>query len=459
MLPSVCGVASINERHRKDGVSVFRVMWRTDGRQQSESFSARGTSQRERDAARRVAEQFQAAVERIGPAAALRQRDAREGRSTMGDDSVPLLKDWFVEHLETATALTAGTRDEYRRLAERTWMPAFGEFPLDAITREDVARWVTKMRSTRTQGGSKPGVLLSSKSMRNAHGLLSTVLGSAVRAGKIPSNVAHGIPIPRTVKEEHVFLTGPEFAAFLPHVEEYYQPLVAFLAGTGLRWGEATCLRWTEVDLDAVDPCVRVVRAWKHGEGGVREEGTPKTTKSRRTVFLPEQLADLLRQMRRRDRADGIPATGLVFRTPKVTRPDGRTHGGTTVLHQNFYVRVWQPAVRSYAGDIIEEFRAPSGRLQRRVAEKGPGKHPRVHDLRHTYASMGIASGVKLPALQRSLGHESIVTTVDTYGHLDPAEGREIARAATGFLAFAMPRIHDAAAVPGPSVSHELVGA
>lgn len=48
----------------------------------------------------------------------------------------------------------------------------------------------------------------------------------------------------------------------------------------------------------------------------------------------------------------------------------------------------------------------------------GPGKRPRIHDLRHTFASWAIRASVPLPVLQRQLGHESIQTTVDRYGHL-----------------------------------------
>ena len=446
MLPSVQRMASINDRQRADGTPVFRVMFRMDGRQKSESFIARGTSPSAREEASRAAERFKALVERIGPHAALRTRDARDGADAEG--AVPLLKDYFEHHLALGSALTDGTKDEYRRVAARTWLPVFGEFPLDAITRVDVARWVTRMATEPTIGGSKPGVILSSKSMRNAQGLLSSVLTSAVREDLITRNVAQGVAIPRGVKEEQVYLTAAEFAAFLPHVAPYYQNLVIFLVSTGLRCGEATCLRWSEVDLDSLDPQVRVIRAWKHGPKGMRIEGSTKTTKSERTVLLAEQAADLLRAMRREARARGVGAQDLVFTTP----PAKETGPGEVIRHQNFYARVWQPAVRAYAGDELEAVKSPSGKVQYRVKKKGPGKHPRIHDLRHSFASSGITDNASLAALQRSLGHESITTTIDTYGHLDVTEGRQVARAATKYLALALPTIHD----PAPALEQPV---
>ena len=59
--------------------------------------------------------------------------------------------------------------------------------------------------------------------------------------------------------------------------------------------------------------------------------------------------------------------------------------------------------------------------------EEATGKRPRVHDLRHTYASWAIRSGTPLPVIQRQMGHESIQTTVDTYGHLVRADLHDLA--------------------------------
>ena len=81
-----------------------------------------------------------------------------------------------------------------------------------------------------------------------------------------------------------------------------------------------------------------------------------------------------------------------------------------------FWNRVWKPAVIAFAGDQWVTLRDAAGRPQVVVTKRGPGKHPRIHDLRHTFASWAIQSNVPLPVIQRQLGHESITTTIGVYG-------------------------------------------
>ena len=78
------------------------------------------------------------------------------------------------------------------------------------------------------------------------------------------------------------------------------------------------------------------------------------------------------------------------------------------VRAQNFHSNAWGPALA-------------------KATEKGLTKKPRVHDLRHTNASWLIQAGVPLTVIQRHLGHESIQTTSDRYGHLDRSSSRVVA--------------------------------
>lgn len=377
-------MASIQTRRLTSGDLAYRVMFRIDGQQRSETFH---------DA--KAAADFAKLVDRIGAEAAVAVRDARSGARR--DTDIPTLDEWFAHHLEHATSITAGTRAEYRRIAERTWGTSLGPLPLDAITRDDVARWIGRQAATKTRRGTNP----TSKTIANAHGLLSTVMASAVDAGHIPANPCRGLGIPRTERGEMVFLSPAEFAVLLAHIPPRWQPLIAFLAGTGMRWGEATALRWGDVDLDADQPVVRVARAWKRGENA-NELGAPKTRRGVRTVSLPPQLVEQLLPLR------GAPDR-LVFTADR----------GGVVHHGNFRHRFWVKAVDAAA----------------------LGKRPRIHDLRHSHASWLIAAGVPLPVIQRRLGHESIQTTVDVYGHLAPDALEVAASAAGAALVQAMPEL------------------
>lgn len=190
------------------------------------------------------------------------------------------------------------------------------------------------------------------------------------------ANPAAGARLPRTERREMVFLSRDEFAILVAAVTEPWRPLVEFLVASGCRWGEATALRPGDVDRAAAT--VRIARAWKYSPGTGYIIGAPKTRKSVRTINIPKPLLGRLDY-----------SNDWLF----VNRTEGpiRIHG--------FQSRVWQPALKRAEPDI--------------------GKRPRVHDLRHTCASWLIQAGVPLPVVQQHLGHESIETTVGTYGHLD----------------------------------------
>lgn len=361
---------------------------------------------------------FGALVDRIGGKA------ARESRHQIvaGARRSLTLSAWLDRHLDLiAASVTPGTVADYRRMADRTWLPALGHLPLEAITREAVTRWVAQQRTVETYASKLTRARLihqqrkgadvvvpesktySPKAIANAQRFLSAVLASAVDAGHIPTNVARGIALPSDAeRREMTLLTQGDFARLLAALDPHWQPLVALLAGTGLRWGEATALQPGDFDLDADQPTVRVMRAWKKGADGPYL-GSPKSRRGVRTVTLGRSLVDQVRPL-----VEGARRGGLVFTTRE----------GTRIQSQHFAYRVWRPALA-----------------------KAGLEHLRVHDLRHTHASWLIAAGVNLPVIQRRLGHESIKTTVDVYGHLAPDAHAGAAEAADLAMAAALPQI------------------
>lgn len=357
-------------------------MYRIDGKQASDSFVDP-----------RTAERYKRLVEQLGGRAA---RDSLTAH-TLSGGGVPTLAEWLEHYLAHLTNATAGTVAEYRRLAARTWLPQIGHLPVDVITKDAVRAWVGHQSRATTRRG-KP---TSAKTIANAQRLLSQVFSGAVEAGHRPDNPARKIALPKGRREEMVFLSPGEFAALLAAVPAFWQPLIVTLAGTGMRWGEVTALRWGDVDLDADQPALIVTRAWKKG-ATTRELGAPKTDRSRRTISLPPEVVDVLRPMRG-------AADVQVFTGPR----------GGTVHHQAFHPRVWTPA----------------------VAASGIGKKPRIHDLRHSHVSWLIAAGVDPLTIQRRLGHESIKTTMDVYGHLMGDAQAKAARAVSLALTNALPAI------------------
>lgn len=371
-------MASIRRRERKDGTVTWAVLWREPetGKQTSRSMPT------ESDAA-----ELKAFLDANGNSFALAAQAASRLRST-----APSVDAVITAHIDQLTAIGPDTRARYRRIAARHITPVLGAIPVDGLTRRDVAAWLNGMTG-------------AAKTKRNVQALLSAALSTAVADGLIPSNVARGVQPPRgEAVREAMFLTRTELEQITEALPPRTAMLVDFLAGSGLRFGEATALLGADLTLPDTASAggsagagagggvgrgvVSVSKAWKRdpGASGRFVIGAPKTRRGKRTVTLPgrlsEQLAEHLEQYEIRPR-------DLVF--PSV-------HGGQLTIQELH--RAWGP--------VLDQLEA-AGQLRGR---------PRIHDLRHTHASWLIAAGVPLTVIQRRLGHESIKTTSDRYGHL-----------------------------------------
>lgn len=365
--------------------------WRVQARDENRKMRQETFYGEDGHTVERAARTFAKLVDRVGITEASRIRDERTGAARRG---VPTLAEWAETYLDQEGGLSresnAGTRAGYRAILEATILPRLGEIPIDAITEDDVRAWMTWLESQDSK--RRPGKKVAQKTVQNHHGLLSQILAAADARGLRKGNPARGIKATRQRKERMVVLSQSEFATLLHFVPENWRPLVMWLAGTGMRWGEATALTWGDIDQDSRTALVHIDKAWQKGETAARVLGPPKTDAGERTISVPHELVAKA----------GPPARGdaLVFRGAQ----------GGPVWPGGFYSRVWRSAVDA-AND--EDRCAAAGLTPL-------GKRPRLHDLRHSHASWMIAAGRPLPYIQARLGHEKITTTVDTYGHLLP---------------------------------------
>jgi len=339
------------------------VLYTLNGKQSSSSFNNH-----------QEAVNFQQLANRVGPAKAIevwRTRQPTDGGHTVAS--------WCSYHIDHLTGVNQATRTKYRAYVINDIAPSrIGPLPLTALTNHDVAAWLNNLQG-------------SAKTASNKHGFLSGGLNAAVRAGLIQANPCEGNRLPRDEATEMVFLTHEEFALLHSCVGEHWQPMVEFLVASGCRWGEASSLKPGDINL--AEGTVNIRRAWRYVAGEGYQLGPPKTRRSTRTIDV---AATTLAK---------LDLTGeWVF-----TNSGRGGHGDDgPVRTYNFNSNVWVPALV-------------------RAKEAGLTKKPRVHDLRHTNASWLIQAGVPLPVIQRHLGHESILTTVDRYGHLDRRSSRVVA--------------------------------
>ena len=288
----------------------------------------------------------------------------------------------MTRHVEMLTRAGPHQIKRYTNAIKNHFAGKFGKLPVAAVEHEDVVTWVKYM-----QGKTYKGKPLSAKTIGNHHGLLSASMETAIRRRLRGDNPCKGVQLPRdeSIKEKMHFMTASESLAVVMAHPVRYQPLMAFLRGTGARFGEATALLGGDFQLDIEQPMVRIDKAWKRGADDRFYVGPPKTKKSRRTISLPPSLVAFIRPS-----VEAAGPAGLVFTT---------SYGGP-IRHSSIY-EFWEAALNS-------------------LGYPGSGERPRIHDMRHTHASLMLSMGLSPFELSRRLGHESIQTTVDRYSHLVP---------------------------------------
>jgi len=304
----------------------------------------------------------------------------REEKKTM-----PLFKDYATGFMETYSAMNhkPSTRDSYRSALDNHLNDAFGEMEIGKITRTDIKAFI----NTKRQAG------LSSASVRNLKAYLSAILGEALDDELIPFNPVAGTGkmIKKDDKPEIRPLTWEETKKFEDAVQEHfprYYPF--FLTGlrTGMRLGELVALKTGDLDFNG--GFIEVRRSYTKGRMGKPKNGTS------RRVDMSQQLQEVLKKH-------------LTDR-----KKDTLKNGWKEPPEFLFYNEI---------GGMID-----GNNLRRRTftkaLEKAELRHIRMHDLRHTYASLRISKGDNIQDVSKQLGHSTVGFTLAVYSHWLPGQAK-----------------------------------
>jgi len=328
----------------------------------------------------------------------------RPGKTTLAEYLERWLKDYVWPNLAPRTA------EGYEHIIQRHLIPSLGNMPLTQLKPEQLQRYYSEKLS----GGRCDGKgALSPRTVRHHHVTLHDALEHAVKMGLLNRNVADAVSPPRYQRPQWQTLSEFDISTFLevakrtPYYVLFYQALF-----TGMRRSELLALRWCDVDLLLCQ--AHVTRTLHHLRTGEIVFRAPKTAKGRRLVSLSPSAARLLQEHKEKQAATraslGIPLKDddLIFSdlVGKPLLPDTVTHA-------------WV-------------------KLARRAGLKGL----RLHDARHTHASLMLKQGVHPKIVQERLGHASIQITLDTYSHVAP--GLQEA-AAAGFDKMVLPMREKAA--------------
>jgi len=269
--------------------------------------------------------------------------------------------EWNTQVQQSRVNLAASTRENDRSVIRSLILPTFGNAALSAIEPGHIRTWVADL----VAAGYSPSTI------RRAYTLLQLALEMAVDDGHLARSPCRRIALPRLEQSEKRFLAIDEVEHLAETITPRYRVFVLTGAYTGLRPGELAALRTDRLDLPRRQ---------------LRVEEPLKTHAARRTVSFSAFLADELTT-----HLDTYPGNKtLIFTAPE---------GGPLDLRV-FRRRFWYPAVRDSVAEPM-----------------------RPHDLRHTHVALLIAAGEDPYVISQRLGHASIRTTYDIYGHL--FEGRD----------------------------------
>lgn len=269
---------------------------------------------------------------------------------------------WLTSYAETKTK--PSTLIGYKHIINNHLNPVMGDYLLTEITTAKLQRYVA-MRLQKV----KP------KSVVNELVPLKRMFKHAVLWGYLKVNPAEYVESPKVEKEEIEILNMDEANKLLQFANSHYR--IAFFTDlhTGLRAGELWGLQSTDIDWNSKQICVRR-SVWR---GNFQ---TPKSKYSIRKVDIPDSL---IHQLKKWKLACPVSEHNLVFPSPE----------GKISQHDNVVKRYFNRSLR----------------------EAGL-RHVAFHSLRHTNASIRIEKGQNIKYIQRQLGHASIQTTLDRYGHL-----------------------------------------
>jgi len=289
----------------------------------------------------------------------------------------------------------ASTYSGYEVVVRRYLKPLLGSRKLNALTPADVRKMLAKLRKMETVHGRK----LSARYVQNVFEVLRSALNNAVREELIGRNVTTLVKAPSRDHFEVEPMSAADARRFIRHASEHWlSALWLVLITTGMRKGEVLGLAWSDINLTTGE--FRVRRTVQRVRGKLIF-GEPKTKKSRRVLYLPPVCVAALKA-HRRDTAE------------RLTEPLNPAPGQPDDLV--FITR---------SGRVVEPRNVNT--MLDKVLRRASIDRSRVHDLRHTCATLLLEDGATIREVMEQLGHASITTTANIYGHVLDQAKRQMA--------------------------------
>lgn len=315
------------------------------------------------------------------------------------EESNMTLGEWLDKWLSDYMALTIreSTVDSYKIMTQHYIKPYLGDEKIGSVTTADLQKLYNWLRENgRVNEHYEKGNALSDSMIRSIHMMLHQAMDAAVREHLIVKNPTEGTVIPKNNYPPKQILTEEQLERFLDVVKQdpvwsdfFYTELT-----TGMRLGEICGLKWQ--DFEEKTGRLHIRRSVHRRKGGGVRVGETKTETGTRTILLPPSTVEILRQRKKKSYSDWIFHNPVVAEVPM--DPSTAYHRLKTLLRH-----AELPSIR-------------------------------FHDLRHTFATHALTSGVDAKTLSTILGHTNASFTLDTYTHMTTDMHQKAATVVGGFL-------------------------
>lgn len=299
------------------------------------------------------------------------------------EESNMTLADWLDKWMNEYMifSIRPSTFDGYTNMIENHIKSHLGDKQIAFITTAEIQKMYNYLKKYgRKRANGKDGTELADSMIRGIHMMLHEAMDAAVKERLIVKNPTNGTTIPKNNYPPMQILNEEQFKTFLEAIKSYPEWYDFFYTEctTGLRLGEICGLRWD--DFDEQSGKLKISRSVTAKRGGGLTWGETKTETGKRTILLPPSTASILR--RRKETAFGDWIFGNLY-NPELPMAPSSAYNKLKVILKNAEL----PLIR-------------------------------FHDLRHTFATHSLISGVDAKTLSKILGHTNASFTLDTYTHV-----------------------------------------